>query len=211
LTLANGYPNGEAKGIYREILNRKRRENDDPTPYVYEVVDGQERIRTILEFIGVRPPNTVCYRGTWHDPYNSLPETRLARGRPYQTLNAEQKIKFGMCPLTIMVSENATISEVRDMFLRLQNGTPLNAQQKRDATGSLLRRHVSAIAALPFFRTSVNFGGEAAEHHRVAVQMILLEIRKELSLARHSNLINFTRITKRLTLNGPLSLKRQRL
>lgn len=122
--------------------------------------------------VGVQRPNTTCYRGTWHDPYNSLPETPLAKGKPYQRLNAEQKIMFGMRPLTIMVLENATISEVRDMFLRLQNGTPLNAREKRNATGSLLRRHVNAIANLPFFEISVNFGGEAAEHDRVAAQML---------------------------------------
>ena len=81
----------------------------------------------------------------------------LAKGKPYQRLNAEQKIMFGMRPLTIMVLENATISEVRDMFLRLQNGTPLNAQEKRNARGSLLRRHVNAIANLPFFEISVKF------------------------------------------------------
>ena len=39
-------------------------------------------------------------------------------------------------------------------------------------SGSLLRRHVNAIANLPFFEISVNFGGEAAEHDRVAAQML---------------------------------------
>ena len=38
--------------------------------------------------------------------------------------------------------------------------------------GSLLRRHVNAIANLLFFEISVNFGGEAAEHDRVAAQML---------------------------------------
>jgi hypothetical protein len=39
-----------------------------------------------------------------------------------------------------MVLEKASIDEIRDMFLRLQNGTPLNAQQKRDAMGSVEER-----------------------------------------------------------------------
>jgi hypothetical protein len=54
----------------------------------------------------------------------------MAKGRPYAQLNPEQQIHFGQCRLTIMVLENATSDEVRDMFLRLQNGTPLNAEQK---------------------------------------------------------------------------------
>jgi len=55
-TLANGYPDGETKTFYRKILDRKRLENEDPDPYVFEVVDGQQRIRTILEYMGVKPP-----------------------------------------------------------------------------------------------------------------------------------------------------------
>jgi hypothetical protein len=189
--LTTGYPDGETKQIYREILDRKRRDNDDPSPFVYEVVDGQQRIRSILEFMGVQPPDKNCHRGTWHDPYDSPPDTPLAKGRPYQKLNAEQKIKFGMCPLTIMVLEQATISEVREMFRRLQNGTPLNAQQKRDATGALLRRHVNMIAAQPFFGTSVNFGGESADHHRVAAQMLLLEYKDKIVSSTSQQLDKF--------------------
>ena len=29
-TLLSGYPDGDTKGLYRQILDRKRRENDDP-------------------------------------------------------------------------------------------------------------------------------------------------------------------------------------
>ena len=111
--------------------------------------------------MGVVPPNGNCYRGTWHEPYSSMSDTPIAKGKPYRMLNAEQKIKFGMCGLTIMVLEHATISEIRDMFLRLQNGTPLNAQQKRDAIGATINRHVREIARLSFFTSSVNFGGES--------------------------------------------------
>jgi Protein of unknown function DUF262 len=195
LTLADGYPDGPTKQQYREILDRKRRENDDPRPFVYEVVDGQQRIRTILEFIDAKPPKApkedYYYRGPWHEPFNSLAETPIAKGKPYRALNAEQKIKFGMCPLTIMILENATISEVRDMFLRLQNGTPLNAQQKRDATGSLLRRHVREIAALLFFATSVNFRDESGEHRRVASQMLLLEYKEKIVSSTSQQLDKF--------------------
>lgn len=179
-TLAKGYPDGETKLLYKRILERKRCENDDTNPYVYEVVDGQQRIRTILEFMGVKTPNTECYRGTWHDPYPSLLETPMAKGRPYAQLNPEQKIHFGVCRLTIMLLESAKISEVREMFLRLQNGTPLNSQQKRYAIGSKIGRHAREIAGLPFFTTSVNFNNTSYDHLRVISQMLLLESRDKI-------------------------------
>lgn len=174
-TLANGYPDGETKSFYKEILDRKRRENDDLAPYVFEAVDGQQRIRTILEFMGITPPNDHCYRGTWHDAYASLDDTPMAKGRMYSQLNAEQRIQFGQCRLTIMVLENAAIGEVRDMFLRLQNGTPLNAQQKRNAKGSRAGQAAHELASLPFFTTALKSDNSAAEHERVVSQMLLLE------------------------------------
>src|SRR3972149_10649833 len=39
-TLVNsGYPIGDTKEYYKEILERKRKGNDDSNPYIYEVVD----------------------------------------------------------------------------------------------------------------------------------------------------------------------------
>jgi len=176
-TLATGYPEGDTKTLYREILERKRRENDDPAPYVFEVVDGQQRIRTLLEFMGTTPPNDACYRGVWHEAFASLNDTPMARGRSYRQLNAEQIIQFSESQLTVMVLEKATIDEIRDMFLRLQNGTPLNAQQKRDAMGSNIGVVARELANLPFFQHSVSFENANARHHLVASQMLQLELK----------------------------------
>ena len=44
--------------------------------------------------------------------------------------------------------------EVRDMFLRLQNGTTLKAQEKRNAMGGAMRDFVKSVAAHPLFERS---------------------------------------------------------
>ena len=79
-----------------------------------------------------------------------------------------------------MVLEKANIDEIRDMFTRLQNGTPLNAQQKRDAMGSAIGRAAKELAAAPFFSTSVTFGNRESAHHLVASQMLLLELKEKI-------------------------------
>ncbi len=174
-TLANGYPDSPAREHYKSVLERKRRENDEPDPCVYEVVDGQQRIRTILEYMGVKPTNDVCYRGGWLDPFDSLGETPMANGKKYGKLNAQQQLKFQEYGLTVMVLEDATIKDVREMFLRLQNGTPLNAQQKRDALGSEVGAKARMLSELPFFTVAVPFGNETGDHRRIVSQMLLLE------------------------------------
>ena len=179
-TLTNGYPDGETKELYKKILERKRKENDDPNPYIYEVVDGQQRIRTILEYMDVKPPNDKIYRGTWHDPFPSLADTPMAKGKFYSQLNADQQTKFEESSLTIMILEKATIEEIRDMFLRLQNGTPLNAQQKRDAMGSNIGKLARELASFHFFTKSVDFSNSGSDYHRVASQMIHLEIKDKI-------------------------------
>lgn len=176
-TLFNGYPDGETKKLYREILERKRKENDDPDPYIFEVVDGQQRIRTILEYMDEKPPNDKVYRGSWSDSFPALDDTPMAKGRKYMQLNAEQQIKFDESTLTIMVLEKASIEEIRDMFLRLQNGTPLNAQQKRDAMGSNIGKIARELATLPFFMQAVYFDNGDAAHRLVASQMLNLELK----------------------------------
>jgi hypothetical protein len=68
--LVNGYPDGEMKNYYKGVLDRKRSENDELDPHIFEVVDGQQRIRTILEYMGTTPKNNFCYRELWHEPFS---------------------------------------------------------------------------------------------------------------------------------------------
>ena len=179
LSSPNGYTDGDTKNFYKRLLERKRVENDDPDPYIYEVVDGQQRIRTTLEFMGEKPPNNRCFRGVWHEPFPSQQDTPMAKGKYYSQLNADQQIKFDERSLTVMILENATIDEIRDMFTRLQNGTPLNAQQKRDAMGSSVGRIARELSGKPFFTNSVYFENTNSAHNFVASQMLLLEWREK--------------------------------
>ncbi len=210
-TLANGYPDSAAKEHYKAVLERKRKDNDEADPCVFEVVDGQQRIRTILEYMNVKPPNDMCHRGSWLEPFDSLADTPIAKGKRYQQLNAEQQLKFEEYSLTVMLLENATISEVREMFLRLQNGTPLNAQQKRDAMGSTVGRVARTLSELPFFTVAVPFGNESGDHRRVASQMLILEYKEKISPCTSQRLDRFYEDKRNTDLDANLVLRAKRI
>jgi len=210
-TLVSGYPDGATKDLYKKILEKKRLENDDPEPYVYEVVDGQQRIRTFLEFMGAKAPNATVYRGAWQEPFETLTDTPMAKGKSYLKLNAEQQIKFDESPLSVMILEKASIDEIRDMFLRLQNGTPLNAQQKRDALGSKVDIIVRQFVRLPFFTQSLPFGNESSGHHQIAAQMLLLESNDKIVSCTSQRLDRFYKNHKALVLDEVLTKRARKI
>lgn len=177
-TIEEGYTHdAEIRRYYEEIINKKFMESNETNPYVYEVVDGQQRIRTILEYMGIKPPNKEVYRGRWAKPFSSSQETPVTQGRLYRELNADQQFTFDETSLTVMVLEQANIDEIRDMFLRLQNGTPLTAQQKRDAMGSNLGRLARDLVNNQFFTKAVEFDNRFSYHNLVASQILALELK----------------------------------
>lgn len=210
-TLMDGYPNGEIKDYYKKLLEKKRTENDDPNPYIYEVVDGQQRTRTILEYIGVKTSHKNIYRGEWHEPYSALSDSPIAKGKKFDQLNADQQTKFEEKVLTVMILENATIDEVREMFLRLQNGTPLNSQQKRDAMGSAIGRTVRELVELPFFKYSVPFEDSYSSHRLIASQMLNLEIKGKIFSCTSRQLDKLYEHHKTTTVNNTVIAKAKKV
>ena len=67
--------------------------------------------------------NATRHAGTW-------------AGRAFESLEKQEQLQFRNTKLpVVMVESDSTDSrnEARDLFIRLQAGMPLNAQEKRDA------------------------------------------------------------------------------
>lgn len=100
-----------------------------------EIIDGQQRIDALSHFA----------QGAFKlfDPVKDEKEARFPEfvkklpcawaGRDYYTLPEELKQKFLQTELLIAKIETNSDHEARDLFIRLQAGLPLNAQEKRDA------------------------------------------------------------------------------
>jgi len=98
------------------------------------IVDGQQRLDAIIgyrknEFALPDPkkakPGTVLPPGTTEPP----PWT----GKKFEDLAAEEKERLLGRELLVIEMTADHPNEVRDLFIRLQAGTPLTAQEKRDA------------------------------------------------------------------------------
>jgi hypothetical protein len=136
-------------------------------PDKYEVVDGQQRLRAIWSFIAgdFRLSKDI-------DPINGNDIT----SKYYTKLPDDIRSDFDVYPLDVIVLSDADEEEVREMFLRLQNGTTLKAQEKRNAMPGQMRSFVKDIVQHDFFKKSVNFANKRFTHDHVAAQICLLEL-----------------------------------
>jgi hypothetical protein len=74
-----------------------------------------------------------------------------------------------------LVVAEADEDETREMFLRLQNGTSLKAQEKRNAMPGKMRDFVKTLASHPIFSVC-GFSNSRYVYDQVAAQMTLLEL-----------------------------------
>jgi hypothetical protein len=102
----------------------------------YGVVDGQQRLRTVLQFVGLENEADQG-KGDDHNLFklDTLPKASLYLGKGFGDLSSEQKKKlfsYEVC-VRLLYTENQT--EVEDVFKRLNKFTmPLKPQELRNAT-----------------------------------------------------------------------------
>jgi hypothetical protein len=135
-------------------------------PDTYDVVDGQQRLRAIWDF----------FDGKFKLPRDA---DNIDGGKvsnlSYADLPDDLRIRFDMYALDVVILEDTDEDEVREMFLRLQNGTSLKAQEKRNAYTGAMRDFVCDLAKHPFFN-SVGFKNSRFSYDHVAAQLVCLEI-----------------------------------
>jgi len=113
--------------------------------YEFEVVDGQQRLRAIFEFLA--------------DEYPMGPDAEDVSGnkvanQPFSNLATDLQMKLRMESLDVVVLKGYSDDDVEEIFLRLQNGTPLNAAEKRRAIAGNMRIVVQDLSGHKIFSFS---------------------------------------------------------
>lgn len=136
------------------------------SPDRYDVVDGQQRLRAIWAFVD----------GVFRLPKDADPVDGYAiAGRGYDDLHDDLRVRFDTYALDVVVLEDTSDDEVREMFLRLQNGTSLKAQEKRNAMPGAMRDFVRDLTRHEFF-SRVAFANTRFTHDQIAAQLVALEL-----------------------------------
>lgn len=110
---------------------------------LYDVVDGKQRLTAIWGFFGdgFRLPRTASF--------GDLGELG---GKTWSELPSAAKDRLQFSAITVTVIEDASDVEIAELFLRLQEGEPLNAAEKRNAIRGPVRDFVAnTLAKHPVF------------------------------------------------------------
>ena len=99
----------------------------------YAIVDGQQRIRTLLQFVGAETdPAEIEENGFALD---KLPAGSQWANMTFKELQEDDRRKFFGYMLSVRYLETDSDEEIRDMFTRLNKYlTPLKPQELRNAT-----------------------------------------------------------------------------
>ena len=107
----------------------------DGSPSLFSVIDGKQRLTAIWRFLRDGYP---LLRKV--DPF---PVFGSLGGKRWSELPDDAKDKLQFANLTVSRIEEATVDEVRELFLRLQKGAPLNAAETRNAAAGPVRDFVA--------------------------------------------------------------------
>jgi hypothetical protein len=111
-----------------------------------DVIDGQQRIIALSQYREDKWPLFSL-----EDEKISLPQSIRAKevpwaGKSFAALPPDLQEYFLALPLSVVLIDAVEADEVRDLFIRLQSGTPLTPQQVRDAWPGNVGPYIERLA-----------------------------------------------------------------
>ena len=141
---------------------------NDPT-YEYEVTDGQQRMRSIWEFVSHDRHESYSLDENIIDGFNT-------RNIDYQNLG-QLRDKFDSYELNIAIIEDSSPEEIRSLFARLQMGSSLNQVELRHAVASNIGAAILSVVETHHFFLNSRITNSRYKHQDYLDHVITLSIR----------------------------------
>jgi hypothetical protein len=147
----------------------------------FEVVDGLQRLTSMVNFLN----------GDF-----ALPKVSEWAGLRYIDLPEVLGEKFDDYQLDFTILEGFSDDDVRDMFLRLQNGVRLNAAEELNAVVGGMHNFVEELTRTTFFQSKTSYTTSRGANRHVAAQIALLATSRKSVDVRKQDLLNFYSLNK---------------
>ncbi len=140
-SVLRGYP------LPRFYFQQKRSNDPLGNPQVsLEVIDGQQRLIALSEFREDKWSLFAIDDGKVPLPPSIRRQPAPWSGKTFSALSDEIQEKYLTVELSVVLIDKVTGDEVRDLFIRLQSGTPLTPQQVRDAWPGNVGPYIERLA-----------------------------------------------------------------
>lgn len=130
----------------------------------YDVVDGQQRLSTIFEFMAGKLE------------LSKETSENFGGAKTYKELEDDASDKFDDFRVEFDEIVDASDDEIREFFKRLQAGLTLNGPERLNAVPGNLTEYVRALADHAFFTETVPFKDRRYSHFDVAAKFAAIEI-----------------------------------
>jgi hypothetical protein len=147
---------------------------DGKDGYEYAVVDGKQRIGTVLAFLDNEfafGPDFVYSGPRLDDPPRA--------GQKYRDLASATQDRVRDSQLDFVVIRTRDEEEIEELFSRLNNGEKLNAAESRNAFGGKMCALIRELANDPFITNKIAFANTRYAHYEVTAKLLYLESESE--------------------------------
>lgn len=135
--------------------------------YEHEVVDGQQRLHAIWEFLNDEYP--------LGEESNDITDDNDLVGKRWSQLSSPERDQIGEFELSIALVQDASDLEIRQLFSRLQEGVGLNPAEKRNAMPGHMRDFIEELSAHHVFKLT-RLSDARFKYHDLAAIITCLEI-----------------------------------
>ena len=175
---------------------------DDPdNQYEHEIVDGQQRLRAIWEFL-----NDEYALG---EDSNDIPGFGNLVGKKWSQLSSSARDQIGEFELSIALVEEAEDPEIRQLFLRLQEGVSLNPAEKRNAILSNMRDFIEGLSKHGVFNLT-RLSDARFKWHDLAAIVTCLELAGSPTDVKSANLTDMYEQRRAFNNQGSIARKVKR-
>ena len=167
----------------------------------YDIIDGQQRITALYLFVEGAFPLYTADDEKARFPKFLQSEPCPWGGKDFHGLSEELKDRLLNARLPVAYIETDNSNEVRDLFVRLQSGFPLNAQEKRDSYPGQFTDFILALGGKPeipkypghsFFKRVLRMkpGQDRGKTRQLAAQLAVLFLERRNNGSGHFADIN---------------------
>ncbi len=136
----------------------------------YAVVDGKQRITTILAFVDGQFALADDFK-----LLDSNSEVDIVAGSYFSGLSDDAKEYFREKNLDVVLIETMDLDDIEELFSRLNNGEKLNAAEQRNAFGGRMAGAVREMANSTFFATKLGFKDRRYSYQEIAAKLLYIE------------------------------------